>query len=166
MTTVFKTDPKSHVQIMSIATQMKKEGLSDDFVSASATLAQEYEGAHDLMVLWTEAENEAEKNEVVADLQEEIDSHEELPQNVVEKPYVAFDDLDAIAKDVKKFKKALKKEVDKRGGVSELSRKSGIPQPSLSRFFNSASMPRRTTLYKIAKAMSLPEKIVVTDWVA
>ena len=164
--TPFKTDPKAHVHIMEIASEMKKAGLSDEFISGSATLAQEYEGAYDLVVLWAEnANDQEERDEIAADLQEEIDSHDEQPRRVVEKPYVKFDDLDAIGADVAKFKKALRREVDKRGGISELSRLSGIPQPSLSRFFSSAAMPRRTTLYKIAKALSLPETIVVTDWV-
>lgn len=70
------------------------------------------------MVLWAEASDEEEKGEIIADIQEEIDQFEELPRKVVEK----------------------------HGGINELSRLSGIPQPSLSRFFNSASMPRRTTL--------------------
>lgn len=166
MTTLFKTDPKAHVQIMEIATRMKHAGLSNQFISDTAKLAQEYEGAYDLIVLWAKEETEKGRNEIVADLQEEIDSHEEQLGRVVEKPYVSFDDLDGIAKDVMAFKKALRREVDKHGGISELARLTGIPQPSLSRFFSSVSMPRRTTLYRIAKALELPEKIVVMDWVA
>jgi DNA-binding phage protein len=42
-----------------------------------------------------------------------------------------------------------------RGGISKLSELTGIPQPSLSRFFNSNAMPRRDTLLRIAKAMDL-----------
>jgi DNA-binding phage protein len=166
VTALFKTKPEDHIRIMEIATMMKQSGLSNEFVSLAATMAQEYEGTFDLMVLWTESSDQEEKDEIIADIQEEIDQFEELPNKMVEKPYVSFDDLDEISKDVSKFKKALKREVDKRGGISELSRLSGIPQPSLSRFFNSASMPRRTTLYKIAKALKLPEKIIVLDWVA
>ena len=162
----YTTDPKHHVHIMEVATEMTKKGLSDKFVSQTALMAQEYEGTYDLMVLWSEATDEVERNQIVADIQEELDSHLDSNGRTVEKPYVSFDDLDEIAKDVVKFKKALKNEVDKKGGITELSRLSGIPQPSLSRFFSSASMPRRTTLYRIAKALNLPEKIVVADWVA
>jgi hypothetical protein len=35
------------------------------------------------------------------------------------------------------------------------SKITGIPQPSLSRFFNSNAMPRRQTLIKIASAMKV-----------
>jgi len=166
MTTLFKTDPSAHVQIMEIATRMKHVGLSNQFISDVAKLAQEYEGAFDLMVLWDQEETEKGRNEVVADLQEEIDSHDEQLDRVVEKPYVSFDDLDAISKNVTGFKKALRREVDRHGGISALARLTGIPQPSLSRFFASACMPRRTTIYRIAKALELPEKLVVMDWVA
>jgi len=55
--------------------------------------------------------------------------------------------------------------IDQHGGVSEVARKSGIPQPSLSRMLNSGSMSRRSTLYKIANALDLPEKDLVGDWV-
>jgi transcriptional regulator with XRE-family HTH domain len=49
--------------------------------------------------------------------------------------------------------------------VSEVARKSGIPQPSLSRILSSGSMPRRSTLYKIANALGLSEKEIVGEWV-
>lgn len=42
-----------------------------------------------------------------------------------------------------------------RGGISKLAELTGIPQPSLSRFFSSNAMPRRSTLLKIAKALNL-----------
>jgi DNA-binding phage protein len=54
--------------------------------------------------------------------------------------------------------------VTKHGGISKLSDLTGIPQPSLSRFFNSSSMPRRTTLLKIAKALKLDAVKTATEW--
>lgn len=118
------------------------------------------------MVLWFEADSEVERNEIVADLQDEIDARAEAPKKPAKKPYVKFDDLDAIAKDVVKFKTALRKVVDRNGGIAKLAEKSGLPQPSLSRFFNSASMPRRATLYKIAEALHLNEKEIIHEWLA
>ena len=76
-----------------------------------------------------------------------------------------YNDIDEVKRDVTEFKKCLREEVDRQGGISELARKTGIPQPSLSRFFSSASMPRRTTLYKIAKALNLPESAIGFKWV-
>lgn len=163
---IFITTDEQKVKVYEVATKMKQLGLSVHFISACVEQALEYEGTHDLMVLWSEAENEIDRNEIVADLQEEIDSRAEAPKKPTKKPYVKYDDLEAIAKDVVKFKKALRKIVDKRGGIAKLAEKSGLPQPSLSRFFNSASMPRRATLYKIAEALNLTEKEIVNEWVA
>ena len=55
--------------------------------------------------------------------------------------------------------------VDTKGGISKLSELTGIPQPSLSRFFYSASMPKRITLLKIAKALNLSQVEIATEWV-
>lgn len=68
-------------------------------------------------------------------------------------PYL--NDLDAIADDIRAFKDGLLIIVNKAGGVSRLAELMGIPQSSLSRFFNSNTMPRRMTLLKIAKALKL-----------
>jgi hypothetical protein len=89
------------------------------------------------MVLWSEAESEVERNEIVADLQDEIDARAEAPKKPVKKPYVKFDDLEAIAKDVVKFKNALRKVVDRHGGIA-----------------------------KLAEALNLNEKEIVNEWVA
>lgn len=163
---IFVTSDDQKVRVYEIATQMKKLGLSSHFISLCVEQALDYEGTHDLMVLWAEAQNEVERNEVIADIQDEIDARSEAPKKPVKKPYVKFDDLEAIAANVVKFKKALRKVVDKHGGIAKLAEKSGIPQPSLSRFFNSASMPRRATLYKIAEALNLNEKEIINEWVA
>jgi transcriptional regulator with XRE-family HTH domain len=45
-----------------------------------------------------------------------------------------------------------------------LNRYTYLPQPSLSRMLNLASMPRRSTLYKIANALNVEETEVVTEW--
>jgi len=54
--------------------------------------------------------------------------------------------------------------VDKKGGIKKLSTLTGIPQPSLSRFFGSSSMPRRNTLFKIATALNLSGVQIATEW--
>ncbi|MGE0174188.1 MAG: hypothetical protein AB7T49_15430 [Oligoflexales bacterium] len=69
--------------------------------------------------------------------------------------YIRFTDLNKVAVDVQKFKDALRLLVDQKGGLNELSKLTGIPQPSLSRFFGSPSMPRRVTLLKIGRALRL-----------
>ena len=78
--------------------------------------------------------------------------------------YIRFDDLESIAKDVRKVKNELLMTVNQRGGITQLSRLTGIPQPSLSRFFNTNSMPRRGALLKIAKALDSSAVQIATEW--
>jgi hypothetical protein len=54
--------------------------------------------------------------------------------------------------------------VDGRGGIGKLAELAAIPQPSLSRFFNTAAMPRRTTLHKIAGGLNLSQIQIATEW--
>jgi len=162
----FVTSDQQRVRVYQIASQMKNEGLSDSFIAGAVKLAEYYEGAYDLFELWASEEDQKEKDHIVSDLQDEIDEYAEQPKTPVKKPYISYSDLDKIAKDVAGFKARLKSMVDQWGGVSKLSKETGIPQPSLSRFFKSASMPRRTTLYKIAEALNLSEKEIITDWAA
>ena len=164
--TPFATTVSQKIDVYKIAAQMADNGLSKEFIADAVDLALCYEGAHDLLVLWSQEEDQVQREEIVADLQDEIDDHKESPKTPVKKPYVKFDDLDAIAKDVMKYKNALRKIVDKWGGINKLSKATGIPQPSLNRFFSSASMPRRTTLYRIADALKLSEDQIITEWVA
>ncbi len=163
---LFKTTPEQQIKVYEIATAMKAAGLASMFITDCVKHALEYEGTHDLMVLWAEASSQAERDEVIADLQDEVDMHLERPKKPTKRPYVRFDDLEGIAKNIEGFKKNLRRLVDRNGGISELAKKTGIPQPSLSRFFGSQSMPRRTTLYKIADALGLSEDQIITDWVA
>ena len=76
-----------------------------------------------------------------------------------------FDDLEQIAKDIQFFKDNLRIIVEKNGGIKNLSKLTGIPQPSLSRFFNSNAMPRRVTLLKIARALNLSQVQIATEWI-
>lgn len=160
------TDPKHRVEIYKIATQMSQAELSASFVSDAVDLALEFEGAYDLLVMWSKEEDQKERDEIVADLQGEIDSHKEAPKKPLKKPYIEFDDLEPMAKKILAFKQELRKKVDRWGGISKLAKETGIPQPSLSRFFSSASIPRRTTLYKIAEVLELSEKEAGIDLVA
>lgn len=162
----FSTNAEQKVRVYQIATKMAETDLSRDFIAEAVEMALEYEGAHDLMVLWEQEKSQDERSEIIADLQDMLDERKEAPRKSVKKPYVKFDDLDVIAKNIAGFKKGLRKAVDKWGGIAKLAKETGIPQPSLSRFFNSASMPRRTTLYKIAEALKLPEDKIILDWVA
>jgi DNA-binding phage protein len=162
----FTTTPAQKVRVAQIASMMKAQGLHDEFIANLIDFASEYEGAYNLMEMWASEEKQSEKDAIVADLQDEIEDFQSAPKKPTKKPYIKFDDLEAIAKDVMGFKQHLKTLVDQWGGITKLARETGIPQPSLSRFFNSAHMPRRTTIYKIANALGLSEKEIITDWAA
>ena len=99
---------------------------------------------------------------IVADLQDMIDDCAQ--RDLQEAPYVKFNDLPTIAAQIRAFKDRLRMIVEERGGVTKLAEATGIPQPSLSRFFNSTSRPRRSTLLKIAKALELDANQIATEW--
>ena len=143
------------VKLFAIAVKMKKTGLADSFVVDAVRTALEFEGVADLMNLWMDEADKKVRDEIVADIQEMID--ECAPKGKVEEIYVKFNDLDAIAKNIRAFKDSLLQMVVERGGISKLSELTGMPQPSLSRFFNSNAMPQRSTVLKIAKALDLGE---------
>jgi DNA-binding phage protein len=153
------------LEIYGIATQMRAEGLNAEFINAAVNRAGEYEGTFDLMLMWRDEHDPEERAATLADIQDAIDEGRERPNQVVEKPYIPFDQLENISDKVKAFKAGLRNKVDAWGGIMKLAAATGIPQPSLSRFFNSTSMPRRTTLYKIANVLELSEEEIATDWI-
>jgi DNA-binding phage protein len=154
--------PSEQVKLFAIAIQMKKAGLADSFIVNAVQIASEFEGVADLMQLWTDETDETEKEEIIADIQDMIDACAQKEKS--EEIYVKFNDLDAIAKNVRAFKDSLYQEIMERGGIGKLSELTGIPQLSLSRFFNSNAMPRRATLLKIAKKLNLDEIKIDLLW--
>lgn len=154
--------PDLKVELMEIGAKMHKKGLPSSFVADAVETAFEFEGVYDLMKMWAAEKDKAEQEEIVADIQDMIDDCSQKEK--VEGTYIRFDDLDGIAKNIRAFKDTLRLEVDKQGGLNRLAELTNIPQPSLSRFFNSASMPRRNTLLKIAKALNLSQVQIATEW--
>ncbi len=163
--TPFETTAEQRVGAAKIAARMADSGLPTEFIDAVLRLAFTDQGAYELMELWVEADGQDDRDEAVADLQELIDDAAEAPRGIVMKPKIHFNSLDGIAQQVLAHKKKLRDLIDAAGGVTEVARRSGIPQPSLSRMLNSASMPRRSTLYKIARAIDAEESAVVAEWV-
>jgi DNA-binding phage protein len=150
------------VESYAIGAEMKKVGLPDNFIVAAVTTANDFEGVFNLLKMWANESDPAERDAIVSDIQELIDDCAQ-PEKV-EGVYVRFDDLDRIASDVRKFKDSLRALVDERGGIGKLAELTTIPQPSLSRFFNTTAMPRRTTLNKIARALNLSQVQIATEW--
>ncbi|MCC7403110.1 MAG: helix-turn-helix transcriptional regulator [Bdellovibrionales bacterium] len=162
-----KKKAKELVRIFEIAVAMRAARLSPEFVVKSVRLALDYDGARELMLLWAQAPSAQDCEDVEADLQDEIDAHHSRSNlQRGKRKVVRFDDVELIAKDIEGFKRHLRRIVDQQGGISALAHKTGIPQPSLSRFFNSVSVPRRVTLYKIARALGLRDDEIITNWVA
>ena len=154
--------PDVKVEIIEVGHEMNQAGLPKEFIAAAVSTAFEFEGVYDLLKLWAGEEDAKERNEIISDIQELIDDCAQ--QGKVDAGYVRFDDLDGIVKNIRAFKDHLRELVDKNGGLKPLSEATGIPQPSLSRFFNSATRPRRTTLHKIAKALKLSQVQIANEW--
>lgn len=152
----------SKIDIIEIAHQMNVAGLPKIFIAAAVDTAFEFEGVYDLFRLWAEEEDPQERDEIIADIQEMIDDCSQ--KDLVQTTYIRFDDLESIANNIRGFKDSLRILVDEKCGLSRLAILTGIPQPSLSRFFNSAAMPRRTTLNKIARALNLSQLEIMTPW--
>lgn len=155
-------EPTLQMELYGIATKMEKQGLPANFITTAVETATEFEGVYDLMKLWIYETSRKERDEIVADIQDMINDCEQ--QSHEEAPYIRFNDLDTISKDIRAFKDSLLQIVSQNGGIKRLSQLSHIPQPSLSRFFNSASMPQRSTLLKIAKALKLDAVKIANKW--
>lgn len=156
------TQINREMELYEIAVKMKASNLSLTFITHAVRTAIKFEGVYDLMKFWDEESDSKEREEIVADIQDMIDDcsqHEKL-----EAPYIRFDDIDKIAQNIRVFKDNLRLIVDNNGGIKNLSELSGIPQPSLSRFFTSNTMPKRITLLKIAKALNLSAVEIATEW--
>ncbi len=161
----FKTTPEQVMKLAQIMVAMKKAKLDESFIVAASDIAREDQGVFDLMELWLRAAGDrAERNELVADLQDAIDEEADASPKLQKKPYIEYDKLDLVVQKVLEDKERLRQLVERHGGVSAVARKAGIPQPSLSRMLSSASMPRRSTLYKIANGLELSEVDIVTEW--
>jgi DNA-binding phage protein len=161
-----KITPNIEDRLLSIAAKMSKAHIPGAFILDALNLARQDSAIFELMELWAHEKNKEEANAILADLQDHIDDDKELPHKggPLELPKVSFADLDGVSKDIRKFKDHLKDLIDRNGGVVAVANKIGMPQPSLSRLLNSGAMPRRTTLYKIAKALDLNEKDVASEW--
>ncbi len=156
------SQPEQDIKLYQIAGQMMLSKLPDKFITTAIRAALEYEGIADLVFMWAEENDIKEKEEIIADIQELIDECINAENRKL--TTIKLNDLETIAKDIRAFKDALLGKVIEKGGISKLSELTEIPQPSLSRFFNSNSMPQRITLIKIAKALKLDDVSILTPW--
>ncbi len=155
-------EPEHDMKLYQIANQMRSAKLPDEFIAAAIRYALAYEGIADLVFMWATEEDPKERDEIIADIQELMDDCAQSENK--ELPSIKLNDLDAIAQQIREFKDALLIKVVEQGGISKLAELTGLPQPSLSRFFNSNSMPQRVTLIKIGKALKLDAVELSTKW--
>lgn len=158
----FNLTPEQDLSLFEIAHQMQASSLPVKFISDAIKTALRYEGVADLVFMWAEETDDNERNEIIADIQDLIDDCKKT--SVEEYRYIKFNDLESVKNNIREFKDELLKIVDAKGGISNLAKLTGLPQPSLSRFFNSNSMPRRQTLLKIADALKLDAIKISTPW--
>lgn len=160
----FKTTHEQILKLASIMMEMEKSGLDGDFIVEASELARTDQGLFDLMALWVDANDATERDEIVADIQESLDDYRDAPSSPQKRPRIRFDQLEDVIQGVMAEKAKLRQIIDRHGGVSAVAQQCGIPQPSLSRMLNSPSVPRRSTLYKIANALDLSEKDIALEW--
>src|SRR5437870_4693743 len=76
----------SKIVLFEIALEMKKAGLPKVFIVDVVRAALDFEGISDLMKLWRDEEDQKEKNEIVADIQDMLDAC--LQKEKIEEFYV------------------------------------------------------------------------------
>lgn len=152
------TSPDQKLRIYEIALEMKAEKLSARFIIDVVELASYYEGALDLLELWSAEVEQEERECIISALQEELDEYKRQPKEPTKKIFISDEHFEKILLNIKEFKSHLKSLVDQWGGISKLAKATNIPQPSLSRFFSTDTLPRRTTIYKIATTLGIDEE--------
>lgn len=160
----FGTTPDQLLELPAIVAALRAAGLDEAFVAAAEALGRIDQGVFDLLALWRDVADAAEKDEIVADVWESICDHEDAPAKPLHKPFIRFESLEDVAKSVVEHKQRLRVLIDKNGGVAAVATKSGIPLPALSRMLGTAALPRRSLVYRIAVAIGVSEGEVVGEW--
>lgn len=186
------------VETIQILKKMIKYNLPDIFIFDAFHYSIQFEGIYELLQMWNEESDSQEKNEIISDIQDLIDSCQVTENKLAsydliqmwneESDYqakneilsdiqhlmddcqitknkiisIGFNDLEKITEHIREFKHSLLVMIDEKGGIKALSEKTGIPQQSLLRFFNSNSISQRTTLLKIKNFLNI-EKIDIEN---
>ncbi len=146
------------------ARMMKDDNAPLPFVIAALKAAMTSKAVFLQLQLWDEfADHPEDQAEVLADIQEYLDARSEDSEKA--KRSISEDVTLQVIKDVMELKDRMRAQLEAEGvSLKELSERTGMASPSLSRFFNTASRPRRTTLRKIAEAMDWNEADIASDW--
>ncbi len=150
-------------RIYTIAARMIHDKISPSFVEKAIAFVKEYEGGMELLFLWAEDEDENEKDNIIADLESHIQEEDFIYHSSYSMIKSSidldkdFEKIKSVGEKILEFKKELRKIVDTKGGISELSKHTGITKPYLHRFFHSPNIPKKTILQKISKELGIED---------
>jgi hypothetical protein len=160
----FGTTPDQLLELPALVSELRAAALDESFIVAAEELARIDQGVFDLVALWREITDAAERDEIIADVWDSICDHEDAPAKPLHKPFIRFEALDNVAKSVLEHKQRLRALIAGNSGVVAVAAKSGIPLPALSRMLGTAALPRWSMVYRIAVAMGVSEAEVVGEW--
>ncbi|MFN8791142.1 MAG: helix-turn-helix domain-containing protein [Bdellovibrionales bacterium] len=146
------------VELIEIGYYMNQLGLPKDFIGSAIHRAFEIVAICELVKMWFREADQHVRDRLFESIQNALQQEEDNTQKI------RFDDLERISQNIRLFKDNLRLKVDQTGGIKRLAELTGIPQPSLSRFFSTATMPRRATLLKISRALNMSHVEIVTGW--
>ena len=88
----FRTTPDQILKLAAIVLEMEKAGVDRNFIVDADELARRDQGVFDLMELWAAAgKDQAERDEVIADIQESIDDYRDAPPNPQKRAFASID---------------------------------------------------------------------------
>lgn len=154
-----KVEIEEKNEIISILKNLIEKGYSKVFIYDCLIYSRKHESMYELLQIWNQSNDENEKDEIIANLQDMIDDCQYVPKEPIE---IDLSDIDNISKNLRAFKDALSIIINEKGGIKILSEKTGIPQPSISRLLNTYSIPQRVTLLKIKNALGI-DKITLEE---
>jgi hypothetical protein len=117
------------MKLVSIMVEMEGAGLDRNFIAAASELARTDQGVYDLMALWHGTSAKSEREEIVADIQESIDDYRDAPPAPLKKPYIKFEKLGDVAKQVMAKKAKLRDIIDRHGVSRRWPRRPASPSP-------------------------------------
>ena len=138
--------------VFATAQRMEERGLPRAFIVDVLRESLSSDGMYDLLLLWDEAPTEKDRQAVVADLADLLlDREPPLEQPVIRNA----SDVERHMAAVGQWKHRLRQVIDRNGGVSQVARRAQMAQPSLSRLLRSTSIPRASTIKRLARALGL-----------
>lgn len=147
-----KVESNEKIEIISIFKNLIEHNYSNEFIYDCLIYSRKHESMYELLQIWNKSNDDKEKDEIIANIQDMIDDCQYVSEKPIE---INLNDIDSISKNLRAFKDKLSIIVNEKGGIKILSEKTGIPQPSISRLLNSYSIPQRVTLLKIKNALGI-----------